>query len=96
LFSSFFCWALLSTLKLENNRSKVDYPEYKKSGFFVGSGAIESANKTILQRRLKQSGMRWSVKGAQFVLTLRAKFESALWEKDVRSLALTSSFKKSA
>ena len=81
---------------LENNRSKVNYPEYKKNGFFVGSGAIESANKTILQRRLKQSGMRWSVKGAQFVLTLRAKVESGLWDKDVRSLALTSSFKKSA
>jgi len=66
---------------LENNRQKMNYPKYKKLGFFVGSGAIESANKVILQRRLKQSGMRWSVLGAQYVLALRCKVESGLWDK---------------
>jgi hypothetical protein len=69
---------------LEHNREKTNYPEYRKNGFFVGSGAIESANKTIVQRRLKQSGMRWSTSGAQYVLTLRAKVESGLWEKETR------------
>ena len=63
---------------LVNNREKVNYPVYKREGFFVGSGAIESANKTIVKRRLKQAGMRWSVGGAQSVLTLRAKVESGL------------------
>ena len=58
---------------------KIKYPEYRAKGYFVGSGAIESANKVIVQRRLKQSGMRWSVSGAQAVLTLRAKVESRLW-----------------
>jgi hypothetical protein len=67
---------------LENNRDKVNYPAYKSKGFFVGSGAIESANKTIVQRRLRQAGMRWSVDGAQSILTLRAKFESGLWKKE--------------
>jgi hypothetical protein len=67
---------------LENNLSKLNYPEYKKNGFFVGSGAIESAQKTVVQRRLKQAGMRWSVGGAQHVLTLRAKVESKLWDKE--------------
>ena len=76
---------------LENNRSKVDYPEYKRNGFFVGSGAIESANKTIVQLRLKQPGMRWGVTGAQSILTLRAKQESGLWNKEVRT-SVTSSF----
>jgi len=69
---------------IENNKEKINYPEYKKKGYFVGSGAIESANKIILQRRLKQAGMRWSVQGAQYVLTLRAKVESGLWEKETR------------
>jgi hypothetical protein len=67
---------------IENNRGKINYPDYKAKGFFVGSGAIESANKIIVQRRLKQSGMRWGVKGAQSVLTLRSKDESGLWEKE--------------
>ena len=71
---------------IQNNIDKIDYPKYKENGFFVGSGAIESANKIIVQRRLKQAGMRWSVLGAQALLSLRAKVESNLWEKDVKPL----------
>jgi hypothetical protein len=69
-----------------NNLDKIKYPEYRAKGYFVGSGAIESANKVILQRRLKQAGMRWSVSGAQAVLTLRAKVESRRWDSDVKPL----------
>jgi len=67
---------------IENNIDKINYPDYKDRGFFVGSGAIESANKTVVQRRLKQSGMRWSVAGAQSMVTLRAKDESGLWDRE--------------
>jgi hypothetical protein len=68
---------------IENNKEKIRYNEYRAKGYFVGSGAIESANKIILQRRLKQAGMRWSVDGAQAVLALRCKVESGLWAKEV-------------
>jgi len=71
---------------IENNIDKINYPEYKNNGWFVGSGAIESANKVIVQRRLKQSGMRWSVAGAQALLSLRAKVESNLWDTQVREI----------
>jgi hypothetical protein len=75
---------------INNNIDRVDYSSYKEKGYFVGSGAIESANKVILQRRLKQAGMRWSVSGAQRLLTLRAKVESRRWESDVKSLFMAS------
>jgi hypothetical protein len=68
---------------INNNIDKIDYPDYKAKGYFVGSGAVESANKVILQRRLKQSGMRWNVPEAQSVLSLRAKVESGRWNSDV-------------
>jgi hypothetical protein len=71
---------------LKNNIDRINYPEYKRNGYFVGSGAIESANKVVVQRRLKQAGMRWSVDGAQALLSLRAKVESNLWEHEVRAL----------
>jgi hypothetical protein len=71
---------------INNNIDKIDYKKYKEKGYFVGSGAIESANKIILQRRLKQAGMRWSVPGAQTVLTLRSKVESGIWDSGVKSL----------
>ena len=64
---------------IENNRSKINYPLFRSQGYFVGSGAIESIQKTIVQQRLKRAGMRWSVDGAQALLTLRAKDESKRW-----------------
>jgi len=66
---------------IENNSEKINYPSYREQGFFVGSGAIESSNKTIVQQRLKRAGMRWSVAGAQALLSLRAKEESDRWRE---------------
>ena len=71
---------------VKNNINKIDYKEYKEKGYFVGSGAIESGNKVVLQRRCKQAGMRWSVEGAQYILTLKSKWESDLWNEEVTSL----------
>jgi len=71
---------------IENNRDKMNYKLYKEKNFFVGSGAIESANKIIVQQRLKQAGMRWSVQGAQAMLSLRAKVESRLWNHVVQAV----------
>lgn len=68
---------------ISNNINNIDYVSYIDKGYFIGSGAIESANKTILQKRLKQAGMRWNVDSAQSLLTLRAKRESELWLTDV-------------
>ena len=65
------------------NRNSMDYPKYKEQGYFIGSGAIESGNKVVLQTRLKQAGMRWEPETAQYVLSLKAKRKSGLWEKDV-------------
>lgn len=61
---------------LENNRDKINYSKYEHSGWFVGSGAIESSNKTVVQLRLKQAGMRWSVDGANYMIALRCMVES--------------------
>ena len=71
---------------LVNNRDRINYKEYLSKGYFIGSGAIESANKTILQKRLKQAGMRWTVKTAQPILTLRAKVESFLWHEVIAAV----------
>ena len=68
---------------ISNNINNIDYVEYIGKGYFIGSGAIESGNKTILQQRLKQAGMRWNIETAQPLLTLRSKWESGLWDDDV-------------
>jgi len=57
----------------------MNYKQYKKNGYFIGSGAIESAHKHVIQQRLKLAGMRWSKEGAQYIATLRAASKSNRW-----------------
>ena len=55
----------------------MDYKRYKTiEAGLIGSGAIESAHRTVVQKRLKQSGQRWSNSGAQNML----KFKGAINE----------------
>lgn len=68
---------------ISNNINNIDYASYIKKEYFIGSGAIVSGNKTVLQKRMKQAGMRWNVNSAQSLLTLRAKYESNLWYEEV-------------
>jgi hypothetical protein len=68
---------------LLNNIESIDYARYLENGWYIGSGAIESANKTVLQERLKHAGMRWNVVTAQYIISLMTKVKSNLWHRDV-------------
>jgi len=68
----------------DGNRERMRYPEFRKQNLFVGSGVIEAGCKTVIASRLKQSGMFWTVNGANAIIALRSccisgKFE-AFWE----------------
>lgn len=65
---------------LESNRDRMDYKSYRERGLLIGSGAIESAHRTVMQRRLKRAGQRWSIQGAQRVLNLRVCSMSDRWD----------------
>jgi hypothetical protein len=67
----------------KNNQGRINYKAYKEKGYYIGSGAIESANKMVIQQRMKQSGMRWSISGGQYIAALRTKHESGLWSEIV-------------
>lgn len=71
---------------LTNNRDRINYKYYKEKGYYIGSGAIESGNKMVIQQRMKQSGMRWSVNGGQYVAVLRTKHESNKWNDVVKGI----------
>jgi hypothetical protein len=68
---------------LENNKDNIDYGTYRAKGYFIGSGAIESSNKTVLQRRLKFASTRWNLDSGQAVVSLMSKKRSGLWNDDV-------------
>ena len=49
----------------------MQYPEFREKGFFVGSGVIEAGCKSIVGVRLKQSGMFWTLRGANAIIAPR-------------------------
>lgn len=58
------------------NAGRMKYDEYRRNGWFIGSGVIESGCKTVIGQRFKQSGMIWSLKGAKALLPLRTLYKS--------------------
>jgi hypothetical protein len=70
------------TQYLDNHAERMDYPAYLASGWQIGSGDIEAACKTVVNERLKRSGMRWGEDGADAVCHLRALFkgDAERWE----------------
>jgi len=66
---------------IDNNQKRMNYPEYLKRKLLIGSGAIESAHRTVIQRRMKLSGQRWSKKGAKNMLHLRTLNMSGHWDR---------------
>lgn len=55
----------------DSNRDRMRYPDFRKKNLFVGSGVIEAGCKTVIGSRLKQSGMFWTVRGANAIIALR-------------------------
>jgi hypothetical protein len=53
------------------NAQRMRYPEFRRQHLFVGSGVIEAGCKTVIGSRLKQSGMFWTVRGANAIIALR-------------------------
>ena len=72
---------------LESHRSGMDYARFQAHGIFIGSGVVEAGCKTVVSKRLKQSGMFWSQAGAENVLALRTALYGhqfkAIWSQDL-------------
>lgn len=74
--------ALRKTIKyFENNVERMRYQDFRRQGLFVGSGVVEAGCKTVIGRRLKQSGMHWSLRGANDIIALRSVQLSGRWEE---------------
>jgi hypothetical protein len=65
---------------LENNKDFMHYDEYLAAGYPIGSGVAEGACRHLVKDRLEQTGMRWTVDGAQAMLHLRATYRNGDWE----------------
>lgn len=64
----------------ENNREHMRYDEYLAQGYPIGSGVAEGACRHLVKDRLEQTGMRWTVNGAQAMLHTRAIYLNEQWD----------------
>lgn len=62
-------------------QEQMRYGEFRRQGLFVGSGVIEAGCKTLIGKRLKQSGMFWSVAGANAIIAARCCIYSGRFEQ---------------
>jgi len=65
----------------QTNAERMRYAAFRRQGLFVGSGVVEAGCKTIIGLRLKQSGMQWTVRGANTIIALRCLDLSGRWEE---------------
>ncbi|MGB1120793.1 MAG: hypothetical protein ACPG3Z_02275, partial [Saprospiraceae bacterium] len=64
-----------------NNKNRMLYKTYRERGLLIGSGPIESAHRFVLQKRMKQSGQKWTKKGGQAIANLRVFHLNNQWDK---------------
>jgi hypothetical protein len=62
------------------NAGRMNYPDFRARGFFVGSGVIEAGCKAVVGQRLKRSGMFWTVSGANNIIALRCARHNGRFE----------------
>ncbi len=69
----------------KTNKGRMDYQRYRSIGAgLIGSGAIEAAHRSVIHKRMKLSGQRWTIPGAQHLLNLRCVKMSGHWDKVVQ------------
>ena len=64
----------------EKNKEHMRYANFRAQGLFVGSGVVEAGCKNVIGQRLKQSGMEWSIRGADAIISLRCAIKSNRFE----------------
>ena len=65
----------------QENAQRMRYATFREQGLFVGSGVIEAGCRSIIDQRLKKSGMHWSLDGANAIIALRCCLYSRRFEQ---------------
>jgi hypothetical protein len=64
---------------LDSRRKMIDYAHFRRLNLPIGSGMVESGHKVVVQRRMKQAGMRWAERNVNPMLALRMALCNHRW-----------------
>ena len=67
---------------LEKRQAQIAYAKFADAGYPIGSGMVESANKLVVEERLKGSGMHWARPNVNPMLALRTTACSGRWKQE--------------
>jgi len=73
----------LNYLRTHGNANRLDYSRFKLSGVPMGSGAIESSVRRVINQRLKSNGTHWRAENAEAMLQLRSVLISNRWDERI-------------
>ena len=74
---------------LEKRSHHMQYPRYQAQHLPIGSGAMESGNKVVVEARLKGAGRHWAIPHVNPMLTLRNIFCSERWQEGWQQITIT-------
>lgn len=76
----------LSYLRRHGEAGRLDYADFRRRGLPLGSGAIESSIRRVINMRLKGNGIFWLEDHAEEMLQLRALVISRRWDERVQQM----------
>lgn len=65
---------------LQKREEMMDYAHFQKNHLPIGSGMVESGHKVVMQKRMKQAGMRWAETSLNPMLALRTALCNQTWD----------------
>jgi hypothetical protein len=73
---------------LEKREAQMHYPEFQAQGWPIGSGVVESANKVVVEARLKGAGKHWAREHVNPMVALRTLVCNDRWEEGWPQIAV--------
>jgi hypothetical protein len=71
----------LGYLEKHEDHGHMDYAQFQRRGLPIGSGAVESAIRRVINLRIKGPGLMWEEENAEGMVVLRAAALSGRWEE---------------
>jgi len=76
----------IAYLTKHGEAGRLQYPTFRKLGLPLGSGAIESGIRRVINLCLKNNGMFWREEHAESMLQVRAQVISKRWDERVQAM----------
>ena len=76
------CLRVINYIRHHGKEGHMDYGKYRLMGLPLGSGAIESAIRRVVNLRMKSNGIFWRINRGEEMLMLRATVLSDRWDEN--------------